>query len=477
VNRQIARLSLVFTALIVVLVGFTSWWSVIRADSLEENTLNRRPLLEQQQVPRGLILAADGTRLAVNKRIGSGEKRTYEREYPEANLYSHEVGYAFISRGSAGIEQFHNGVLSGTQGDLRTFLDEIAGGPDEGDDVKTTLDPEAQRAANDALGARKGAIVALDPQSGAVLAMVSKPDYDPNQVPEQFAQLNQQEDSPLFNRATQASYPPGSTFKVVTSAAALDSGEYTPDSLIDGSNGKRISGVPLANFGGQDYGAVSLTDALTNSVNTVFGEIGEKLGKETMYEYMERFGFNAKPPLDYPRSQIFASGVYDKGDLIDQDDNVDIGRVAIGQERLQVTPLQMAMVAAAVGNGGQLMRPHFLDEVIGPDGRVKDNFSPQEQSQVMSEKSASDLTVMMTNVVESGSGTAAQLEGLSVAGKTGTAEAPGGFNDAWFIAFAPAEDPEVAVAVVVEETQQSQTGGEVAAPLAAQVMRAVLGDG
>ena len=474
-NRQIARLSMFFTVLILVLVGFTSWWSVLRADSLQENTLNRRPLLEQQQVPRGQILASDGTRLAVNKRIGRGEKKAYEREYPQRNLYSHEAGYAYISRGSSGLEQFYNGVLSGTEGDLRTFLEELTGGPEEGDTIRLKLDPKVQQAANTALGAQKGAIVALDPQDGSVLAMVSKPDYDPNQVPAQFAQLNRQEESPLFNRATQASYPPGSTMKVVTAAAALDSGKYTPGSLIDGRNGKPISGVPLANFGGQNYGTVSLTDALTNSVNTVFGEIGEKLGKDTMYDYMRRFGFNRKPQLDYPRDQLATSGVYNGGKLIDEDADVDIGRVAIGQERLQVTPLQMALVAAAVGNGGRLMRPHFLDKVIGPDGRVKDTFGSQEQSRVMSEKAASDLTGMMTNVVESGSGTAAQLEGLEVAGKTGTAEAPGGFNDAWFIAFAPARDPEVAVAVVVEETQQSQTGGEVAAPLAAQVMKAVLG--
>jgi len=474
VNRQIGRLSLFFTVLIVVLVGFTSWWSVIRADSLEENTLNRRPLLEQQQVPRGLVLANDDTKLAVNERSGRGEKKTYERSYPEGSLFSHEVGYSYISRGSAGLEQFYNGVLSGTQGDLRTFLDEIAGGPEQGDDIRTTLDPSVQQAASDALGVRKGAIVVLDPENGDVLAMVSKPDYDPNQVPEQFAELNRQEDSPILNRATQGGYAPGSTMKVVTAAAALDTGEYTPGSQIDGQNNKLISGAPLANFGGQEYGSVSLTDALTNSVNTVFGEIGEKLGPDTMYRYMERFGFNEKPPLDYPRGSMLASGVYDEdGEIIGDQDSVDIGRVAIGQERLRVTPLQMAMVAAAVGNGGRLMRPHFLDKVIGPDGRTKDNFSPQEQSRVMSEQAASDLTGMMTNVVESGSGTAAQLEGLQVAGKTGTAETGTGDN-AWFIAFAPAEDPEVAIAVVVEGEQQSQTGGEVAAPLAAQVMRVVL---
>ena len=474
-NRQISHLFLFSVVLIAVLAGFTSWWSVWRADALKDEPLNRRPLLEQQQIPRGLILARDGARLAINKRLGTKpENRRYYRQYPEGSLFSHAIGYAFISRGSAGLEHSQNAVLSGTGGDLRSFIDEIAGGPDAGDDIRTTLDPQAQRAALAALGSHKGAIVALEPKTGAVRVMAAKPDFDPNRIPADYSQLNRAPGSPLFNRATQSSYPPGSTFKVVTAAAALDSGKYSPDSLISGRNNKPISGVPLQNFGGEDFGSVSLTDALTHSVNTVFGEIGEKLGKSTMFDYMDRFGFDRKPPLDYPKNQMFASGVYNRRKLLGSDDNVDIGRVAIGQERLQVTPLQMAQVAAAVGNGGRLMRPHFTDKIIGPDGTLKDRFHAQEQSRVMSEKSAADLTGMMTHVVESGTGTAARLQGIDVAGKTGTAEAPGGFNDAWFIAFAPAKDPKVAIAVVVEETQQSQTGGEVAAPLAAQVMRVLV---
>jgi peptidoglycan glycosyltransferase len=473
-NRQIGRLMGVFTVMFLVLIGFTSYWSVVDAEDLKENALNRRPLLEQQQIPRGLILAADDTRLAVNRSTGRNETKRYYREYPEGSLFGHDVGYAFVSRGSSGLEQFYNDILSGTGGDLRSFVEELTGGPEQGDDLKTTLEPQAQQTAVDALGQNQGAIVALDPRSGAVLAMASSPGYDPNEVPQRFAELNRAENSPLFNRATQAGYPPGSTMKVVTAAAALDTGEYTPDSQIDGRNNKPISGVPLSNFGGANFGSVSLTDSLTNSVNTVFGEIGEKLGNDTMFEYMERFGFNRRPPLDYPRDQLFASGVYDGDELLGPGDNIDIGRVAIGQERLRVTPLQMAMVAAGVANGGRLMRPHFMDRIVGPDGRVKDEFGSQEMSRVMSSDAAADLTEMMRNVVEVGSGTAAQLEGIDVAGKTGTAEAAGGFNNAWFIAFAPADDPEVAVAVVVEKTQQSQTGGEVAAPLAAQVMRVIL---
>src|SRR4051794_18814859 len=309
-NRQIGRLMAVATLLFFVLIGFTAWRTVVRADALKDNALNRRPLLEQQQIPRGLIVAADGTKLAINDSVGRRETKRYYRQYPTDSLFSHDVGYAFVSRGASGLEQFYSDVLSGTGGDLRTFVDELAGGPEQGDDLRTTLDPKVQQTALSQLGDRQGAIVALDPQTGSVLAMASKPDYDPNQVPQQYAELNRQQNSPLFNRATQGGYPPGSTFKVVTAAAALDSGKYTPDSQIDGRNNKPISGVPLQNFGGENFASISLTDALTNSVNTVFGEIGEKLGNKTMYEYMDRFGFNEKPKLDYPDDQLFASGVY-----------------------------------------------------------------------------------------------------------------------------------------------------------------------
>src|SRR4051794_8722094 len=320
--------------MIAVLAIFTARWTVLQADALKDEPLNRRPLLEQQQIPRGLILARDGSRLAINKRIGTHQNKRYYRQYPQGNVFSHAIGYAFVSRGASGFEQSQNDILSGTGSDLRSFIDELAGGPKQGDDIKTTLDPVAQRTALNALGARQGAIVALDPRSGAVQVRASKPDYDPNRIPLDYARLNKEANSPLFNRATQASYPPGSTFKVVTAAAALDTGKYTPDSQISGKNNKVISGVPLQNFGGENFASISLTDALTHSVNTVFGEIGEKLGKNTMYRYMKRFGFDQKPRLDYPRSQMFASGVYSKGKLLNENDPVDIGRVAIGQERL-----------------------------------------------------------------------------------------------------------------------------------------------
>jgi peptidoglycan glycosyltransferase len=302
--------------------------------------------------------------------------------------------------------------------------------------------------------------------------MVSVPGYDPNSIPDRFSDLRRAPRSPLLNRTVQSGYPPGSTFKVVTATAAIDSGRFTPQSFVDGKSPKEIDGVPLTNFGGTSFGQITLTDALTNSVNTVWATVAERVGKRTMYDYMRRYGFNRKPLLDLPRDEMRASGVYDRnGDLLNVSDAVDIGRVAIGQERLQVTPLQMALVPAAIANGGSLMRPHLVRDVRDRDGRVVRREKPSEQSEVMKPGTASALAQMMSKVVEEGTGTAAALEGIDVAGKTGTAEV-GTVNQAWFIAFAPVERPRVAIAVTVERT--AGQGGTVAAPIAKQVMQELL---
>jgi peptidoglycan glycosyltransferase len=307
--------------------------------------------------------------------------------------------------------------------------------------------------------------------------MASVPDYDPNDLvqPGAFTRLNRDQDAPLLNRTTQSGYPPGSTFKVVTAIAAMDSGEYTPDSTISGKNLKPISGVPLRNFNNEDFGQITLTDALTHSVNTAWAEVGEELGKRTMAEYMNRLGFNEQVRVDLPPDERRASGEFVNGRLIrPTSPRVDVGRMAIGQDKLNVTPLQMAMVPAAVANGGRLMEPHLTDRVVDRDGRTVDRIQPREMSQVMSGEAAGEVADMMGKVVEEGTGTAAALEGISVGGKTGTAEVdrPCGPNQVWFIAFAPRHDPKVAIAVTVECT--AGTGGDVAAPIAKQVMQELL---
>jgi peptidoglycan glycosyltransferase len=315
----------------------------------------------------------------------------------------------------------------------------------------------------------------MDVKTGAVRAMVSSPSYDPNDLdePSVFKRLSTDEaNAPLVDRATQALYPPGSTFKTVTAAAAIDSGAYTPDSLVSGKNNKVISGVPLQNFGGEDFGPISLTFALTHSVNTVFGEIGEKLGKANMKRYMQRFGFDDQPPIDLPSSQLAASGERRNGRILSPTSRfVDVGRMAIGQDKLLVTPLQMASVAQTIGNDGVRMEPYLVAKGFDSDGRTTIDHQPQEAERVMSSGSAAALTAMMKQVVKEGTGTAAALQGVDLAGKTGTAELNNnGLNDLWFIAFTQKH----AVAVVVERVQGGQ-GGTVAAPIAKQVLEA-LGD-
>jgi penicillin-binding protein A len=472
VNRSIVHLFALVTLLFTVLVVFTSRWSVLEAQSLEDRTANRRPLLEQQRIPRGLVYVRDGTVVAANLSLGSGETRRYVRRYPTGSLFSHAVGYSFIDRGQAGIERSHNNTLTGKGNEFASVVDELSGAQ-EGDNLRTTLDPRAQEAARQGLARQRGSVVAIEPETGRVRAMVSVPDFDPNAVRDRFNQLNADPGSPLFNRATQARYPPGSTMKVVTAAAALDSDRFTPQTTVSGENNKRISGVPLQNFEGAEFGQVTLTEALTKSINTAWAEIGVKLGDSTMLRYMRRFGFFTEPPLDYPRSQLAPSGVFGERGLLDDEDEIDIGRVSIGQERLQVTPLQMAMVAATVANEGALMQPVFAERAIAPDGRVTARFRPNRIRQVISPSAARGVTEMMSRVVEEGSGTAGALRGIPVAGKTGTAEVAGGAaNQAWFIAFAPVNDPQIAIAVTVERT--TGTGGEVAAPIARQVLETLV---
>jgi penicillin-binding protein A len=479
-NRQIVQLFGLSVLLFATLVAFTSRWAVFEKEELESKSSNRRPLIEEQRIPRGVIKASDGTVLARSVAEGRGSRRIFTRTYPSGPLFSHAVGYSFISRGRAGLEQSRNDALSGEESEFDDIFSQLREKRREGQDVTLTLDPRGQRAALAALGGRRGSVVALEPSTGRVRVMVSLPEFDPNDIPERYSELNRDPLSPLVNRATQSRYPPGSTFKVVTAAAALDSGKYRPETIVDGSSPREVSGVPLANSGGQDFGPISLTDALTNSVNTVWAQVGESIGRDTLQEYMSRFGFNQDPPLDYPDAQMSASGVRDaKGRLLDGDGGFDVGRVAIGQGGAEgailVTPLQMAMVAGAVGNRGVLMRPRLAERVVAKDGRVRDRIEPDEVSRVMSPRAAGQLIQMMGRVVEEGTGTAAALSNIRVGGKTGTAEVDNATaNQAWFIGFAPLDRPRMAIAVTIERTQGQ--GGTDAAPVAQKVLTSMLGE-
>jgi penicillin-binding protein A len=484
VNRQIVKLFGLTVVLFAVLIGFTSYWSVFEAEALKEKTANKRPLLEQQQIRRGRILAADGTVIARSVPKGSGENRRYVRRYPEGALYGHPLGYSFVRQGDSEFEKFHNDELVGESSEFTSILDELRGRRQEGDDVVTNLDPAAQRVAlEDLEAAGFGAVVAIEPQSGRVRVLASNPPYDPNLVPEHLSELNTDPTSPLLDRATQGQYPPGSTFKVVTAAAGLDSGTIGPETTIDAPGELDVQGQPLQNDFTQSFGPIALDTALTFSVNTWFAQLGEQVGEETLFQYMDRFGFNSTPAIDLPSSQVYSSGIFEGGELLGPDDPVDLARVAIGQERLAVTPLQMAEVVAAIANGGRLMKPQIWDRVVDPDGRVTKRLDPSEYSQPVDEATAAELTAAMEGVVSAGTGTNAAISGVAVAGKTGTAETPfnetcGGGSDenqAWFIGFAPADEPQIAIAATVECT--TQFGNDVAAPIFRDVAETILNGG
>ena len=474
-NAPIQRLFALVLVLFAVLVYFTSRNAVFDASALRDNALNKRTLLEEQRIHRGSIRAADGTLLARSVKQRGG---VYSRRYPTGGLFGHAIGYSFTTLGRAGLEKYRNDDLTGKRNELTSVIDQLRGHRQTGDSVSTTLDPQAQRAAYQALAGRKGAVVALDPRNGDVKVMASEPEFDPNALrgPGTYSKLaNDNTNRPLVNRATQFGYAPGSTFKVVTATAALDSGRFTPQSTVDGKNGVKISGVPLQNDYNQSFGPIDLATALTKSVNTVYAQVAERLGKQTMKKYMQRFGFDSKPQLDYPSDQMSSSGEYRNGNLIPPTSRfVDVGRMGIGQDKLSVTPLQMAEVAAAVANGGKLMKPHMTDRIVDTDGRTVDRIKPEVQSTVMKPSTASALTAMMEGVVTSGTGTQAQIPGIRVAGKTGTAETQIGktINNVWFIAFAPADNPRVAIAVTLEK--QPGFGGDVAAPVAKTVMESLL---
>jgi peptidoglycan glycosyltransferase len=492
VNTQIRQLFYVFAFLFVALVGMSSYW-LWRAPDLEARQGNPNLVVRQLLIERGLILAADGkTVLARNREQEVDGQTWYRRAYPQRGLTAHVVGYSTIQRSRTGLEESLNDYLTASNADLATLLDRatdtLRGITRQGNDVVTTLDVRAQRVALNALRGQCGSVVALEPETGRVLVTASTPTFDPNLIENRFRRATQasapcEPASPLLNRAT-GGFPspvfiPGSTFKVLTAAAALDSGRFRPDSEFDDPGYCIEYGRRVFNYADQAgpsvYGRVDLGDAVENSINSVFCNIGKELGPRVILDYATEFGFYEDPPLETPGDERAPSGLWANGRLFDPEDpnEIDPGRLAFGQERLLVTPLQMAMVMGTIANGGVLMRPHVVDRVVAPDGGVVTRTRPEEIRRVLKQETAAALTPMLVRVVSSGTATSAQISGVEVAGKTGTAETGrAGQNDTGFVAFAPAGAPRVAIAVYLQN--QSGTGGSTAAPIAKAVLEALL---
>lgn len=482
-TKELRRLSILMLVMFLALFGSTSWIQVINAEELAQNPRNTRALYDSYEVQRGAIIAS-GAPIASS--VPSDDVYSWQRVYTDADMWAPVTGYINPVLGSAtGIEQAMNSYLSGTAGSQ--FLSRIerifTGQPPRGSNVALTLDANVQRAAYDALGDLEGGVLAIEPSTGRVLAMVTSPSFDTNLLAaHNTAEVNATYDTlvadpaqPLSNRSIAGDLnPPGSTFKLVVASAALASGEYTPESTFPNPARYELpqSDSVVRNASGGTCGpgeTVTLADALRLSCNIPFAELAVELGDTAIREEAEKYGFNQSfelPLVSTPSSYPLAL------------DAPQTALTGFGQGQVTATPLQMAMVSAGIANGGVVMSPRMVDRVIGPDLSVQQTFDDVEFGRALDEQIADELVAMMVANVSDGAASGARIDGVDVAGKTGTAEnGTGQPYSLWFTGFAPANDPQVAVAVVVEGgggQGQSGSGNTIAAPIAQKVMEAVL---
>ena len=486
-TRQVRRVALTMFVLFGALFVNLNYLQVLRADDLANDNRNTRKLIAEYQLQRGSMLVGRGDAQAeIARSVDTEGRYRYLRRYPDGELYAHITGYYSIVYGRENLERTANELLVGQAPEAfaRNLGDFLSGRERQGDDILLTVRPRVQEAAREALGDRTGAVVAIEPATGAILAAYANPTYDPNKLTtfdrEEVVAYWERTELERRNRVFRETYPPGSTFKIVTAAAALEDGitpettfpdprTYTPPQTSSG----------IGNFGGGlcNGGAdLTLQRAMEVSCNTVFARLGNEVGPDKLVAQAEAFGLNQEWDSQFP----FAPSA-----IPAELDPPQAAQSAIGQRDVRVTPLQMAMITSAVANDGVLMRPRLIDRVQQFDGRVVREFSPRplnldggDSGQVVSRETAAALQEMMRGVVTDGSGRGAAISGVEVAGKTGTAQTGEGRNPTvWFVGFAPYEDPQVAVAVVVPDggdAGSEATGGAVAAPIARQVMEAAL---
>jgi penicillin-binding protein A len=483
VNKPIRRVAIACLLLFAALLINANVVQFANAKNTRDKPGNTRTLYAQYDRKRGDIVVSTGDPIASS--TPTSDVLKYLRTYPKGPLYAPITGFYSIIYGASGIESAENAILAGTDDRLfvRQLSNLISGRTPQGGNVVLTIDPVLQEAAYNALAGRKGAAVAIDPSTGAILALVTSPSYDPNTlsshdrtaITQNWQKLLGDPNNPMLDRALNQTYPPGSTFKLVTAAAALSSGQYTPQSVIPAPPTLPYpnSTLSLKNFAGESCGDgqnTTLIDALTISCNTAFGGLGEKLGQDALRRQADAFGFDSTFSVPMKSSSSVFPSDLDAAQTIQS---------AIGQYNVRATPLQMAEIAACIANGGTLMKPYLVKQLVGPDFAIVDTTKPTAVRQAISSEVAAELTTMMENVVNKGTGTTAQIPGVQVAGKTGTAEnAKGQPPHAWFVAFAPAAQPKIAIAVVVENGGgvNDATGAAVAAPVAKKVIQAALAE-
>lgn len=483
-NRSLRRVGGAVVVLILICVAQLTYLQIINAGHLANDPRNTRAALRDINRPRGPILSADGVVLARSVPSKDNTEFKYQREYPEGGLFAQVVGYQSFVFGNTGVESTYNDALVGREADLQLDnLSDLVSGSNGTGTVVLSLRADVQREAAAALGLQRGSVVVLDLTTGEVVAMYSTPTYDPNplaghnslEVQKAYKALNDDPNKPNLSRAFRELYAPGSTFKSVTAAVAIDESVATPAEPVYPTLSQldlpQTDSV-LRNFGGKECGG-NLAESLRQSCNTTFGQIGLDLGNKFVGG-MRKFGIGVIPPFDVAPGAIASigppAGSFDLNQPL-------FAFAGIGQGDVAATPLQMALAAAGIGNGGVIMKPHVGAEIKNSKGKVVRRIANEPWRTATSATTAQAVNTMMTDVVEQGTGTAAKITGVRVAGKTGTAQADGGPPHAWFIAFAPADAPRYAVSVIVERggsLGSEATGGRIAAPIAARVLKVAL---
>ncbi|MDO8886811.1 penicillin-binding transpeptidase domain-containing protein [Candidatus Oleimmundimicrobium sp.] len=461
-NKRLYTLGIFFSIVFVVLIINLTYLQVFAAHKIVSHPENKRSLAKDASIERGKIFSSDGELLADNTVVNN----TYVRIYPQEKITSALVGFNDITYGRAGIELTYNDYLLGrrTMVSAEDYIKKITGDKVPGNDVTLTINFPLQKEAFELLADKRGAIVVLNPKTGAILAMATNPTFDPNNINENWTNLIKDSSAPLINRGAQGLYPPGSSFKIITASAAVDSGISSPASIYKGPGEIKISGNTISNYDKKDFGEIPLNEAFALSVNTVFAQIGLELGAKQLVEYAENFGFNHKIPFDL---SVNTSTIPSPNKM----DEVALAWSSVGQANVLATPLQMALAGASIANKGTIMKPCLIKEIRDHNDILIRKFESKKWLKPISEASAIEITDMMIKVVEDGTGKAAQIPNVKVAGKTGTAEVANDAPHAWFIGFAPAENPQVVVVVIIEN---SGYGGKVTAPIAKKIIQKAL---
>jgi peptidoglycan glycosyltransferase len=489
VNSAIRKVGVAVSVLILVLIAQLTYLQVVDANNLANDPRNVRNVLANFNRARGNIVSSDGAVLATSTKLPGNGDFKYQRTYPTGDLFSQVVGYQSFQQGNVGVEASYNDALTGKDTSIKlNNLGKILSGDTDTGNVVLSLSQKAQQAARDALAGQRGSVVAINVKTGEIAAMYSNPTFDPNPLTSHDAQaaqaaftaLTADPNNPALPRAYREIYPPGSSFKVITSSVALDSNlGITPTNPVYPS----VQSIPLPNSGGQNLANFdnevcggNITESLVNSCNTTFGQIGLDLGN-ALVPGINNCGVGVgPPPLDVSPGAVGSTGPAAGTFAQDQP---GFAKAAIGQQSVAVTPLEMALAAAGIANGGVIMQPHVVHEIQNADGSVAKTIANAPWKTCISPQNARALTDMMVQVVQRGTGTGAQIPGITVAGKTGTAQTvQGAAPHAWFVAFAPAENPQYAVSVLVEHggktNDETATGGAIAAPIAGRVLETLL---